>query len=170
MYMPLRIALGKLKSAVSGASSVAFRKTERAVAQLLGIGVEEYGRGCSRLTQRLHYIGLSKPKIREQHRPNCDQIIVCGDTAVLIEAKLATCPAADRYSGDYQRLRLISTINLSGQGCDQLLNAVKRVGTQGADSPDYLKGIKKIFQLSSRATISVDVGREAYLNKRFKIS
>jgi len=35
----------------------------------------------------------------------CDQIIICGNTAVLIEAKLATCTAADRYSGDYEKVR-----------------------------------------------------------------
>ena len=35
----------------------------------------------------------------------CDQIVVCGNTAVLIEAKLATCTAADRHSGDYQKIK-----------------------------------------------------------------
>ena len=36
----------------------------------------------------------------------CDQIIICGNTAVLIEAKLATCTAADRYSGDYEKIKV----------------------------------------------------------------
>jgi hypothetical protein len=35
----------------------------------------------------------------------CDQIVICGDTAVLIETKLATCTAADRYSGDYEKVK-----------------------------------------------------------------
>ena len=32
----------------------------------------------------------------------CDAIIVCGSTAILVEAKLATCRTDIRYSGDIQ--------------------------------------------------------------------
>ena len=35
----------------------------------------------------------------------CDQIVICGHTAVLIEAKLATCTAADRHSGDDEKVK-----------------------------------------------------------------
>jgi hypothetical protein len=35
----------------------------------------------------------------EKNRPICDAIVICGSTAVLIEAKLATCSAPVRYSG-----------------------------------------------------------------------
>lgn len=35
----------------------------------------------------------------------CDLVVICGDTAVLIEAKLATCTAADRYSSDYEKIK-----------------------------------------------------------------
>jgi hypothetical protein len=100
----------------------------------------------------------------------CDQIIICGDTAVLIEAKLATCTAADRYSGDYEKIkayledRLVKT-----KGVNQLLNAVKKVGMQGTDIPDYLKGIKRIIPvIITRDDFGGCWGVNAYLNKRFK--
>ena len=35
----------------------------------------------------------------------CDILIMCGSTAVLIEAKAATCAASIRYSGDYKLVR-----------------------------------------------------------------
>lgn len=100
----------------------------------------------------------------------CDQIIVCGDTAVLIEAKLATCTAADRYSGDYEKIRAYLEDKLvKTKGVNQLLNAVKRIGAKGADLPDYLKGIKKIVPLIiTRDDVGGCWGVNAYLNKRFK--
>lgn len=98
----------------------------------------------------------------------CDQIIVCGDTVVLIEAKLATCTAADRYSGDYEKIkayledRLVKT-----KGVNQLLKAVNRFGD--ADVPDYLKGISKIIPvIITRDDFGGSWGVNAYLNKRFK--
>jgi hypothetical protein len=100
----------------------------------------------------------------------CDQIIICGDTAVLIEAKLATCTASDRYSGDYERVkgyledRLVKT-----KGVNQLLAAVKRIGAKGAEVPDYLKGINKIVPvIITRDDFGGCWGVNAYLNKRFK--
>ncbi|MGB2623712.1 MAG: hypothetical protein WBL56_02480 [Candidatus Acidiferrum sp.] len=98
----------------------------------------------------------------------CDQIIVCGDTAVLIEAKLATCTAADRHSGDYEKIkayledRLVKT-----KGVNQLLNAVNRFGD--SDLPDYLKRINKIIPvIITRDDLGGSWGVNAYLNKRFK--
>lgn len=100
----------------------------------------------------------------------CDQIIICGDTAVLIEAKLATCTAADRYSGDYQRIKAYLEEKLvRTKGVNQLLNAIKRVGAKGADVPDYLRGIKKIIPvIITRDDFGGCWGVNAYLNKRFK--
>ena len=97
----------------------------------------------------------------------CDQIIVCGNTAVLIEAKLATCPAAIRYSGDYEQVKAYLENKLvKTKGVNQLLNAVKRFG---ADVPDYLKGINKIIPvIITRDDFGACWGVNAYLNKRFK--
>jgi hypothetical protein len=48
----------------------------------------------------------SIPKYEDDpKRQICDIIIVCGSTAILIEAKLATCRADVRYSGDYKKMR-----------------------------------------------------------------
>lgn len=78
----------------------------------------------------------------------CDQIVICGDTAVLIEAKLATCAAADRYSGDYRKIAdYLEGRLVKGKGVGQLLNAVRRLGAGGADVPGYLRGITKIVPL-----------------------
>lgn len=100
----------------------------------------------------------------------CDQIIICGNTAVLIEAKLATCTAADRYSGDYEKIKSYLEDKLvKTKGVHQLLNAVKRFGTEGNDVPDYLKGIKKIIPvIITRDDFGGCWGVNAYLNKRFK--
>lgn len=99
----------------------------------------------------------------------CDQIIICGDTAVLIEAKLATCTAADRYSGDYEKIKVYLEDKLVTKGANQLLNAVKRLGAKGADVPEYLKKIKKIVPaIITRDDFGGCWGVNAYLNKRFK--
>ena len=98
----------------------------------------------------------------------CDQIIVCGDTAVLIETKLATCTAADRHSGDYEKIRAYLEDRLvKTKGVNQLLNAVNRFGD--SDLPDYLKRINKIIPvIITRDDLGGSWGVNAYLNKRFK--
>jgi hypothetical protein len=100
----------------------------------------------------------------------CDQIVICGHTAVLIEAKLATCPAADRYSGDYERIKNYLEAKLvSSKGVKQLLNAVERLGAKGTDVPDYLKSINKIIPvIVTRDDFGACWGVNAYLNKRFQ--
>ena len=116
----------------------------------------------------LHKIYPS-PKYVNSTDQICDQIIICGDTAVLIEAKLATCAAADRYSGDYQRVRTYLEDRLVVKGVNQLLNAIERVGAKGADVPDHLKSIKKIIPvIITRDDFGGCWGVNAYLNKRFK--
>jgi hypothetical protein len=98
----------------------------------------------------------------------CDQIIVCGDTAVLIEAKLATCTAADRHSGDYRRIKAFLEDRLvRTKGVNQLLNAIKGFGER--DLPNYLKRINKIIPvIITRDDLGGSWGVNAYLNKRFK--
>jgi len=100
----------------------------------------------------------------------CDQIIICGNTAVLIEAKLATCTAADRYSGDYEKVRdYLEDKLVKSKGVNQILNAVKRFGAKGPDVPAYLKSIKKIIPvIVTRDDFGGCWGVNAYLNKRFK--
>jgi hypothetical protein len=100
----------------------------------------------------------------------CDQIIICGNTAVLIEVKLATCTAADRYSGDYRKIehyleeKLVKT-----KGVKQLLNAVERLSGTGADVPEHLKCVTKIIPvIITRDDVGGCWGVNAYLNKRFK--
>jgi hypothetical protein len=110
----------------------------------------------------------SNPRYANSTDQICDQIIVCGSTAVLIEDKLATCPAADRYSGDYEKIKAYLEDKLvTGKGVDQLLNAVERF--RDADAPDYLKNINKIIPLIiTRDDIGSSWGVNAYLNKRFR--
>jgi hypothetical protein len=98
----------------------------------------------------------------------CDQLIVCGDTAVLIEAKLATYAAADRHSVDYRRLKAFLEDRLvATKGVNQLLNAIKGFGDR--DLPDYLKRINKIIPvIITRDDLGGSWGVNAYLNKRFK--
>lgn len=100
----------------------------------------------------------------------CDQIVICGHTAVLIEAKLATCTAADRYSGDYEKIKeYLEEKLVKGKGVKQLLSAVERLGASGVDVPDYLKGINKIIPvIITRDDLGGCWGVNAYLNKRFK--
>jgi hypothetical protein len=100
----------------------------------------------------------------------CDQIVICGHTAVLIEAKLATCTAADRYSGDYEKVKDYLEVKLvKDKGVKQLLSAVERLGASGVDVPDYLKGINKIIPvIITRDDFGGCWGVNAYLNKRFK--
>lgn len=100
----------------------------------------------------------------------CDQVIICSTTAVLVEAKLATCTASDRYSGDYQKIKdYLEDKLVKTKGVAQLLNAVKRIGAKSDDVPDYLKGIKKIIPaIITRDDFGGSWGVNAYLNKRFK--
>ncbi len=99
----------------------------------------------------------------------CDQVIICGDTAVFIETKLATCTAMDRYSGDYEKIKSYLEDKLVTKGVNQLFNAVTRCAAKGADVPDYLKGINEIIPvIITRDDFGGCWGVNAYLNKRFK--
>jgi hypothetical protein len=100
----------------------------------------------------------------------CDSIIICGDTAVLIETKLATCKASVRYSGDYlQVTEYLEAKLVTGAGVRQLLSAVKNIDGSPGKLPGWLKEIKKIIPV---IITKDDVGSSwvvnAYLNRRFK--
>lgn len=100
----------------------------------------------------------------------CDQVVICGNTAVLIEAKVATCTASDRYSGDYSMVKdYLEEKLVKSKGVSQILSAVKRLGAKGTDVPDYLTNIKKIIPvIITRDDFGGCWGVNAYLNKRFK--
>src|SRR5579864_3948682 len=68
----------------------------------------------------------------EKNKPICDLIVVCGSTAILIEAKLATCRTDIRYGGDYKTMKkyledkLVVGTNRP-VGVAQLLTAVRKL-------------------------------------------
>jgi hypothetical protein len=111
----------------------------------------------------------------KDNRPICDAIVICGSTAVLIEAKLGTCAAEVRYSGDYQKFKDFMEEKLvSGTdrpiGVSQLLTAIKNITTMPPDSlPEWLRGIRKIISLIiTKDEIGSSWMTNAYLNARFQ--
>ena len=105
----------------------------------------------------------------------CDAIIVCGSTAILIEAKLATVRADVRYSGDYKRMkRFLEDRLVCGTdrriGVAELVHALDKItGSPPSALPLWLSGIRKFIPV---IITKDDVGSSwlvnAYLNKRFK--
>jgi hypothetical protein len=172
MYMlDYEFSLGKLESAVIWRVLRSLPKDDKEPwLSYWGLVFEEYVTWMFEMyaAPALHQVYPS-PKFVDSTDQICDQIIVCGDTAVLIEAKLATCKAADRYSGDYEKIKAYLEEKLVTKGVGQLLNAVRRIGAKGADVPEYFKGIKKLIPLIiTRDDLGGCWGVNAYLNKRFK--
>lgn len=105
----------------------------------------------------------------------CDNIIMCGSTAVLIEAKAATCAASVRYSGDYKLVReYMDKRFVEGTdrpvGVSQLLTAIDNIGTMPKESlPEWLRAVKKIIPvIISKDDIGSSWMTNAYLNARFQ--
>jgi hypothetical protein len=172
MYMlDYEFALGKLESAVVWRVLRSLPKDKREPwLSYWGLVFEEYVTWMFEMyaAPALHTVYPS-PKYLNSTDQISDQIILCGDTAVLVEAKLATCTAADRYSCDYEKIKAYLEDKLVTKGVNQLLNAVKRVGAKGADVPDYLTSIKRIVPVViTRDDFGGCWGVNAYLNKRFK--
>ena len=172
MYMlDYEFALGKLESAVIWRVLRSLRKDKKEPwLSYWGLIFEEYVTWMFEMyaAPSLHKV-YSSPQYLNSTDQISDQIIVCGDTAVLIEAKLATCTAADRYSCDYEKIKTYLEEKLVTKGVNQLLNAVERVGAKGADVPDYLSIIKRIIPvIITRDDFGGCWGVNAYLNKRFK--
>ena len=172
MYMlDYEFALGKLESAVVWRVLRSLPKDKKEPwLSYWGLVFEEYVTWMFEMyaAPALHAVYPS-PKYLNSTDQISDQIIVCGDTAVLIEAKLATCTAADRYSCDHQKIKAYLEDKLVTKGVNQLLNAVKRVGAKGADIPAYLTSIKRIVPVViTRDDFGGCWGVNAYLNKRFK--
>jgi hypothetical protein len=105
----------------------------------------------------------------------CDAIIVCGSTAILIEAKLATCRADVRYSGDHKKMRSYIEDRL-GSGTDrrvgvsQLVNTLDNITSLPKSSlPDWLRSIRKFIPvIITKDDIGSSWVMNAYLQKRFK--
>lgn len=120
------------------------------------------------------YPGPKYPKAKVQ-MPICDAIVICGKTAVLIEAKLGTCAAEVRYSGDYVKFRKFLEEKLVAGtdrdiGVAQLLKAIVNIKTFSPEKlPEYLVGIKEIIPLIiTKDEIGSSWMTNAYLNARFQ--
>lgn len=105
----------------------------------------------------------------------CDVLIMCGSTAVLIEAKAATCAASVRYSGDYKLVReYMDKRFVEGTdrsvGVSQLLTAIDNIGTMPKENlPEWLRGVKKIIPvIITKDDIGSSWMTNAYLNARFQ--
>jgi hypothetical protein len=104
----------------------------------------------------------------------CDAVIVCGSTAILVEAKLATCPVGVKYSGDYKKMKKYLEDKLvdgapGRVGVSQLLNAVRTIVKSPEQFASWLPGITKIIPvIITKDDIGSSWVANAYLNKRFK--
>jgi hypothetical protein len=124
--------------------------------------------------KRLNKFYASPAFEHEKNRSICDAIVVCGSTAVLIEAKLATCPAPVRYSGDHQQFKKYLEDRLvvgtdRPIGVSQLIMAVEIMATLPVDTlPPWLRGITKFVPLIiTKDEIGSSWVINAYLNARF---
>lgn len=111
---------------------------------------------------------------KEQH-PICDAIVICGTTAVLVEAKLGTCATDVRYSGNHAKFRKFLEDKLvvgtnRPVGVSQLVKAINKITSMPKENlPEWLTGIKRFIPL---VLTKDDIGSSwmttAYLNLRFK--
>jgi hypothetical protein len=124
--------------------------------------------------KRLNAFYPSPTYEHEKGQPICDAIVVCGYTAVLVEAKLATCSAAVRYSGDYQQFRKYLEDRLvTGSdrpvGVSQLVTAIQNLTTLPPEAlPPFLREIRKFVPLIiTKDEIGSSWVTNSYLNARF---
>lgn len=119
---------------------------------------------------------LAPKYVDDPNKEICDVIVICGKTAVLIEAKLATCPSKTRYAGDYQKMKnFLEDKLVKGVGVDQLVNAVSVITTDPTKTKDkvpvipaWLEKIDTIMPvLITRDDIGSSWSVNAYLNNRF---
>lgn len=116
------------------------------------------------------------PKYQDDSNlPICDAIVMCDRTAVLIEAKLATCAADVRYSGDYIKVKkyfndklVVGTTRKVGVG--QLLTALDDISNKPKNAvPEFLHGVRKFIPLIiTKDDITSSWMTNAYLNARFQ--
>jgi hypothetical protein len=124
--------------------------------------------------KHLNVFYLSPSYEHETGRPICDAVVVCGYTAVLVEAKLATCSAVVRYSGDHQKFRqyledrLVTGTNRP-VGVSQLVAAVEILtALPDSDKPAFLCNVRKFIPLIvTKDEIGSSWVTNMYLNARF---
>jgi hypothetical protein len=115
------------------------------------------------------------PKLADGKTEICDSIVMCGNTAILLEAKVATCDIETKYSGDYKRMKTYLEKKLVGtptnrKGITQLLKAIENITTLPKESlPPYLAKANKIIPLIvTKDEIGSGWIINKYLNQRFE--
>jgi hypothetical protein len=105
----------------------------------------------------------------------CDAIVICGTTAVLIEAKIATCDIKTKYSGDYKLMKSYLETKLVGtpkkrKGVTQLLAAFDAIVKGPKDAlPPYLAKMNKIIPLIvTKDEVGSSYIINTYLDKRLE--
>ncbi len=105
----------------------------------------------------------------------CDAIVICGGTAILIEAKIATCNIKTKYSGDYELMKKYLESKLVGtptkrKGVWQLVKAIENLKNKPtAFLPPCLAKVNKIIPLIvTKDEIGSSFFINTYLNERFE--
>jgi hypothetical protein len=105
----------------------------------------------------------------------CDVVVICGSAAVLIEAKLATCPVGIRYSGDHATMKAFLEDKLvtgsdRAAAVTQLVRTIHKLATADeATIPRWLRNIRKFIPLVvTRDEIGSCWGLNGYLNTRYE--
>lgn len=105
----------------------------------------------------------------------CDAIVICGGTAILIEAKIATCNIETKYSGDYALMKKYLESKLVGtpnhrKGVLQLTKAIENIRDKpAAFLPRCLANVNKIIPLIvTKDEIGSSFFINTYLNERFE--
>jgi hypothetical protein len=105
----------------------------------------------------------------------CDAIVICGGTAILIEAKIATCNIKTKYSGDFELMKKYLEAKLVGtqtkrKGVWQLVKAIENLKTKSTEFlPPCLARVNKIIPLIvTKDEIGSSFFINTYLNERFE--
>jgi hypothetical protein len=104
----------------------------------------------------------------------CDAIVICGSTAILIEAKIATCRVETKYSGDYVLMKKYLESKLVGTAKDrkgvlQLTKAIENFRDKPNALPLCLATVNKIIPLIvTKDEIGSSFVINTYLNERFE--
>lgn len=127
-------------------------------------------------TPAFNTVYLAPKYVDDPSREICDVAVICGRTAVLIEAKLATCPSRTRYAGNYGKMRRFLEEKLvEGVGVDQLVSAIanitadpKKSSEHAPEIPEWLSKIDTIMPvIVTRDDVGSSWSVNAYLYNRF---
>jgi hypothetical protein len=123
---------------------------------------------------KLNEVSPSPMYLHEKNKPICDLVVVCGSTAILIEAKLATCRTDVRYAGDYKTMRKYLEEKLvvgsdRPAGVAQLLTAIRCLtGLPQSSQPTWMHGITRFMPvILTKDEIGSSWVVNSYLNTRF---